>query len=215
MLTKKRKNNNLNGYRIKLAEKNEALVKKAIAHIVSLSGEVSYSFVSKVTYGLADLQDGQNGLTVAGISKNPVYRALVDEAKANQEIHGRRPSSNTKNLSNGDIQLMLHALRVENANLKRDNKILAMKIKEIPDVIETVPPIEDEIIKKANALQNIARSMVRRLCELELAYIDADTNTLRLSYYDETIVHAEALKLFYNKELDEIRSKIREGVAHG
>ena len=110
---------------------------------------------------------------------------------------------------------MLHALRVENANLKRDNKILAMKIKEIPDVIETVPPIEDEIIKKANALQNIARSMVRRLCELELAYIDADTNTLRLSYYDETIVHAEALKLFYNKELDEIRSKIREGVAHG
>ncbi len=215
MTTRKAKNNNLDEYRKKLSESNEALVKKAIAHIVALSGEVMFSSVSKVTYELADIQIGQTGITVAGISTSSVYRPLVEEAQANQEIHGRASRGTINHFSKGDAQLMLHALRVENVNLKRDNKILTLKLKEIPDVIETVTPIRDSIIQKGNALQDIARSMVTRLCELELAYIDADTNSLKLTYYDEIIVHNEALKLFYEKELNDIQSKIREGVTNG
>ncbi len=110
---------------------------------------------------------------------------------------------------------MLHALRVENAGLKQENKTLALKLKEAPETIETIESIPDEIIKKAHALQSIARGIVNRLCELELTFIDSKTNTLMLAHYGEVIVHEEALKLFYKKEIDEIQSKIRENATEG
>jgi len=215
MEARKKKNNNLNKYRERLSENNEKLVRKVIAHIRGLSGAVTFSSVSKVSYELADVENGQKGLTVAGVSKNPVYRALIEEAKANQDLHYISPRSMPKKLSDGDIRLMLHALRVENENLKRDNKILTLKLKELPSPIETVSPIRDSIIQKSNFLQDIARSMTNRLCELELAYIDSGTNTLKVSHYNDVLVNREALEIYYKKELNEIQSKVRESFTEG
>jgi len=208
------KNNNLVKHREVLQKRNKALVEKAIAHIRELGGEVTMSMVSRVTYEIADIQSGEKGITLAGISKNETYRALVEQAKANSEIHQSTAISRAKHLSDGDIRMMLHALRVENIELKRDNKILTQQIKEMPNVIETVEPIEDALIREHNAIKNTARSMVIRLCELELAYIDADIQSLKVAHYEEMIVPYEALKLFYSKELHDIQCKVRENASN-
>jgi len=215
MAARKAKNDNLQKHKERLVESNKALVNKAIAHIEELGGGITFSSVSKVTYEIADIQSKETGITLAGITKNPIYRALVEEAQANQNLDGKRKRSpNIRQYSQGELGLIVHALRVENENLKHDNRILKLKLKEMPDVIETVEPIREKIIKKGNALQDVARSMVNRLCELELAYIDAN-NTLRLHGYNYTIVGEEALKLFYEKELNDIKLKVRENAPDG
>ncbi len=214
MNTRKAKNNNLDIYKEKVASTNKALVKKAIAHIVDLSGEITFSSVSKVTYEVADIQKKQKGLTVAGISTSSIYRALVENAKANQDVGtDNRRRAKVKNYSSGDLGLMIHSLRVENASLKQNNKILTSASREVEREIETVEPISEKIIKKGNALQDVSRSIVNRLCELELGYIDTQNN-LRLQGYEYILVHKEALELFYKKELDDIKSKIRQTAAN-
>lgn len=213
--TKKReKNDNLNKYREQLAIMNESLVKRAISHIMQLSGEVTYSAVSKVSYEIADIQTGEKGLTLAAVSKNPIYRSLVDQAKAGQSVKDTRPRG-VGHYSQGDMGLMIHALRVENARIRQENKILSLKLKELPNVIERVEPISDAIIAKGNALMGIARSMVNRLCELEIAYIDTRTNSLVLAVFKDTILQEAALRLFYEKELNDIQSEVYKNAAYG
>lgn len=198
------KNNNLDNYRVKMQEQNEALVKKAINHIQSFSGAVSFSSVSKVTYELSNIENGEQGLTVAGITKNPLYRALVQDAKADK--NPMKGGKTRTKYSAGDMNLALHALRVENAKLKQNNKILTLKLKETPSLVQNVEPIRDDIIKTSNLLKSITKSIVNRLQELEVAYIDKENRSLVLSHFDEIIVPNEALKIFYKKELDEIKN---------
>ena len=198
------KNNNLTKYREEMLKKNETLIKRAITHIQSLSGAVTFSAVSQVTYDIADIQNGQKGLTVAGITKNPLYRGLIERAKTQTlaiENTGRKSKQ-----SIGDMNLSLHALRVSNAELKQENKILRLKLKEVPDRIETVEPIRNDLISKHNQLQGIVRSLVNRLSELEIAYVDMETRSLKLSLYNSTIIPREALEIFYKKELDAVKN---------
>ncbi len=211
----KPKNDNLLKHRELLQKRNTALVKRAIEHIRKLDGNITMSMVSKVTYEIAKIEDGEKGITLAGISTSSIYRALVEEAKANSEmkqtsINGTR----AKHYSDGDIRMMLHALRVENEDLKRTNKILSQQLKEETNDIAYTEPIKDTLIKEYNQIKNAARSMVSRLCELELTYIDTNTETLRILHYEEMIVPSDALNLFYKKELDDIQRKIREHASY-
>ncbi|SFV55859.1 hypothetical protein MNB_SV-3-145 [hydrothermal vent metagenome] len=212
----KPKNDNLLKHKELLQKRNKALVERAIAHINQLGGDISMSIVSRVTYEIARSEDKEKGITLAGISKNPIYRHLVEQAKAESE---RKQGTHRKNhlghYSDGDIRMMLHALRVENSELKSTNKILTQQLREETHVIETSEPIEDTLIKEYNTIRNIARSMTNRLCELELAYIDANTGTLKVMHYDEILVPHDALKQFYLKELDDIQRKIREHASNG
>lgn len=207
------KNNNLDNYRKKLVEINEALVRTAIEHIQKIDGEVTFSNVSKVTYDLADTETGQKGLTLAAITKNTVYRALVESAKASQSVFQAGGAGNSKTLTSGDLRLSLHTLRVENAKFKQDNKLLKHKLMVFPEHTDTVEPIQDKIIRNANVLIDISRSIVNRLCELEIAYIDVQTETVRLIHYENVIVPKEALYLFYNKELENAKFNIRKNAA--
>ena len=211
----KPKNDNLLKHRELLQKRNTALVKRAIEHIRKLGGNITMSMVSKVTYEIAKIEDGEKGITLAGISTSSIYRALVEEAKANSEM--KQPSINStrhKHYSDGDIRMMLHALRVENEDLKRTNRILSQQLKEETNDIAYTEPIKDTLIKEYNQIKNAARSMVSRLCELELTYIDTNTETLRILHYEEMIVPSDALNLFYKKELDDIQRKIREHASH-
>ena len=198
------KNDNLDNYRNKRLEKNEALIKKAISYIQSLSGEVTFSTVSKLSYELADIKNKEKGLTVAGITKNKLYRALVEKGQSSP-LAIEKTNKKAK-YSVGDLNLSLHRLRVENEKLKQDNKILTLKLKEVPDTVQLVEPVRDEIIEKNNHLQDISKSIVHRLCELEFAYIDANTRTLVLAHSGEVVIHREALEIFYKKELDGIKN---------
>ena len=207
-ISKKPKNNNLDKHRKKMQGVYTELIKKAIAHIEDLKGEVAMSTVSRVSYEIADREVGEKGITLAGISKNPKYRALVEHAKANQELHSPadRREIKAKYLSEGDIRMMVHVLRTENFELKKENRILAQQLKDVPDTVETIAPIEEKIIAEYNSIRNMARALTNRLCELELTYIDATNETLNVAHYNEVIIPSDSLKLFYEKELDEIRN---------
>ena len=211
-MRRKAKNDNLKKHQEALVERNTALVKRAIAHIRELGGEITMSIVSKVTYEIADRENGEKGITLAGISKNTIYRSLVEQAAADAQTGEKRNryGRHSRHYSDGDIRMMLHALRTENAMLKRENTILSQQLKEIPNVIETTEPIPDMIIREYNGVKNAARSMVSRLCEMELTYVDIETECLKVALYNEVIVPKEALKLFYQKELHDIQCKIRE-----
>ena len=212
----KPKNDNLSKHKELLQKRNKALVERAIAHINQLGGAISMSIVSRVTHEIARSEEQEKGITLAGISKNPIYRHLVEQAKAESERkQGTGRKTHLWQYSDGDIRMMLHAVRVENNELKRSNKILTQQLREETHVIETSEPIEDTLIKEYNTIRNIARSMTNRLCELELAYIDANTGTLKVMHYDEILVPQDALKQFYLKELDDIQRKIREHAANG
>lgn len=203
------KNNNLARYRELQKEKNEALVAKAIQHIIKLKGEITFSLVSKVTYDIADSSLGEKGLTLAGISKNKTYRAMIEKAQTVSlfsDVNSNN-SPSTK-LSIGDAQLSLHSFRVENSKLKMENKILAGKLKELVLPHQTVDNINDSVMKKAQEIQSVAHSMVSRLLELELAYIDHTDFSLYISTFDDLLVSNEALALFFEKELHELKSTI-------
>jgi len=207
----KPKNNNLSKHRELLQQRNTALVKRAIEHIRKLDGNITMSMVSKVTYEIARIEDKEKGITLAGISTSPIYRALVEEAKADSEMKQTAINGiKVKHYSDGDIRMMLHALRVENEDLKRTNKILSQQLREETNDIAYTEPIKDTLIKEYNQIKNTARSMVSRLCELELTYIDTNTETLRVMHYEKIIVPSDALNLFYKKELNDIQTNIRK-----
>ena len=208
-MKRKAKNNNLQKYHQQVVERNTALIKRAIAHIRELDGEITKSVVSKVTYEIADADKGEKGITPAGITKNKLYSALVEEAAADTGKRGRVPRS-IRQFSDGDIRMMLHALRVENANLKRENIILSHHLKEIPNAVETTEPVPEKLFQEYNTVKNAARSMVSRLCEMEMAYIDMQNKCLKVAHYNHVIVPKEALELFYAKELYDIQREIRE-----
>lgn len=205
------KNDNLTKYREKSNQQNEMLIQRAIEHIASVGGDITFSTVSKVTYDIADYTKGEKGLTLPAISKSKIYRPMIEKAQASNMIVN--PKQKVKAIggkySVGDMQLVLHELRVDNAKLKIENKILAMQIKAVQIPIQGVGNIEESVIKKADEIKGVAHSMVNRLLELELAYLDTTSLTLNVALYDEVIVSYEALQLFYKKELDEIKSYVR------
>ena len=203
-MPKKSKNNNLDKYRKKRTKINTQLIKSAIAHIQNLSGEITFSSVSNVTYDLADMDKGEKGLTLSAISQNTLYRALVEDASDQQTFHKITPTK--KNRSLGDINLMMHTFRVENQQLTREIKTLEIKLKEVNTNVQTIEPIRDEIIMMNNQLRDIAKAMVNQLCDLEITYIDLKNRDLVLSVYGTVIVHHDALEIFYKKELDAIKN---------
>lgn len=211
MLKGSAKNNNLAEYKEKLLKRNTALIKRAIAHIEQLGGEISMSIVSRISYEIAKIENDEKGITLAGISKNPIYKQLVEQAKVKNGLHNhnsRGAKINPSYISEGDAKLLLHAQRVENEQLKRDNRILLKQLQETPTAIEVVEPVGDELLREYQLLKQVVRSMVNRLCELEVAYVEAKTETLKVAIYNETIVNSDALKIFYRKELDEIHTNI-------
>ena len=131
-MVQKIKNNNLAEYRAFQEEKNKELVLKSIKYIKSLNGIINFSTVSQVTYDIADPLKNETGLTLAGLSKNKLYRSIIEKAKLSQNIDMNLKSnrsfyenSSNSNMTVADIKLQLHELRVKNVNLKMENKILS------------------------------------------------------------------------------------------
>ncbi len=206
-MSKNQKNENLNIFRQRQQEQNKALVAKAIKHIEQLNGVINYSTVSKVTYDVADSLKGEKGLTLAGVSTSEIYRDMVNKAKVAQgSKKGVINAASKQTLSIGDIQMNFHALRIKNTELKQQLKILEKKLLSIEKPVQTMDNINEDILKKYEQFNQICNSLVSRLLELELAYIDLDTNTLNVAIYDEVILKKEALEFFYKDKLDELRN---------
>ena len=212
-MVKKIKNNNLAEYRAFQEEKNKELVLKSIKYIKSLNGIINFSTVSQVTYDIADPLKNEKGLTLAGLSKNKLYRSLIDKAKLSQNIDINLKSnrsfyenSSNSNMTVADIKLQLHELRVKNVNLKMENKILSEQMKTLSSTVSTVEPVSDDMLKKYKFLYQICSNLISRLLELDVAYIDLERTTLNVQIYDDVILQKEALEILYKDKLNELKN---------
>ena len=174
-MVQKIKNNNLAEYRAFQEEKNKELVLKSIKYIKSLNGIINFSTVSQVTYDIADPLKNEKGLTLAGLSKNKLYRSLIEKAKLSQNIDINLKSnrsfyenSSNSNMTVADIKLQLHELRVKNVNLKMENKILSEQMKTLSSTVSTVEPVSDDMLKKYKFLYQICSNLISRLLELDV-----------------------------------------------
>lgn len=212
-MVKKIKNNNLAEYRAFQEEKNKELVLKSIKYIKSLNGIINFSTVSQVTYDIADPLKNEKGLTLAGLSKNKLYRSLIEKAKLSQNIdinlksnRGFYENSSNSNMTVADIKLQLHELRVKNVNLKMENKILSEQMKTLSSTASTVEPVSDDMLKKYKFLYQICSNLISRLLELDVAYIDLERTTLNVQMYDDVILQKEALEILYKDKLNELKN---------
>lgn len=212
-MVQKIKNNNLAEYRAFQEEKNKELVLKSIKYIKSLNGIINFSTVSQVTYDIADPLKNEKGLTLAGLSKNKLYRSLIDKAKLSQNIDINLKSnrsfyenSSNSNITVADIKLQLHELRVKNVNLKMENKILSEQMKTLSSTVSTVEPVSDDMLEKYKFLYQICSNLISRLLELDVAYIDLERTTLNVQIYDDVILQKEALEILYKDKLNELKN---------
>lgn len=212
-MVQKIKNNNLAEYRAFQEEKNKELVLKSIKYIKSLNGIINFSTVSQVTYDIADPLKNEKGLTLAGLSKNKLYRSLIEKAKLSQNIDINLKSnrsfyenSSNSNMTVADIKLQLHELRVKNVNLKMENKILSEQMKTLSSTVSTVEPVSDDMFKKYKFLYQICSNLISRLLELDVAYIDLERTTLNVQMYDDVILQKEALEILYKDKLNELKN---------
>ncbi len=213
-MVQKIKNNNLAEYRAVQEEKNKELVLKSIKYIESLNGIINFSTVSQVTYDIADPLKNEKGLTLAGLSKNKLYRSLIEKAKLSQNIDINLKSnrsfyknSSNSNMTVADIKLQLHELRVKNVNLKMENKILSEQMKTLSSsVSHPVETVSEDMLKKYKYLYQICSNLIGRLLELDVAYIDLEQSTLNVQMYDDVILQKEALEILYKDKLNELRN---------
>lgn len=212
-MVQKIKNNNLAEYRAFQEEKNKELVLKSIKYIKSLNGIINFSTVSQVTYDIADPLKNEKGLTLAGLSKNKLYRSLIEKAKLSQNIDINLKSnrsfyenSSNSNITVADIKLQLHELRVKNVNLKMENKILSEQMKTLSSAPNTIEPVSDDMLKKYKFLYQICSNLISRLLELDVAYIDLERTTLNVQMYDDVILQKEALEILYKDKLNELKN---------
>ena len=212
-MVQKIKNNNLAEYRAFQEEKNKELVLKSIKYIKSLNGIINFSTVSQVTYDIADPLKNEKGLTLAGLSKNKLYRSIIEKAKLSQNIDMNLKSnrsfyenSSNSNMTVADIKLQLHELRVKNVNLKMENKILSEQMKTLSFVSNPVETVSDDMLKKYKFLYQICSNLISRLLELDVAYIDLERTTLNVQMYDDVILQKEALEILYKDKLNELKN---------
>lgn len=212
-MVKKSKNNNLAEYRAFQEEKNKELILKAIKYIKTLNGIINYSTVSQVTYDLADPLKKEKGLTLAGVSKNKLYRSLIDKAKLSQNIDINLKSnknfyenSSNSNITVADIKLQLHELKVKNVNLKMENKILSEQMRTLSTTPNPVETVSEDMFKKYKYVYQICSNLISRLLELDVAYIDLERSTLNIQMYDDVILQKEALEILYKDKLNELKN---------
>lgn len=212
-MVKKSKNNNLAEYRAFQEEKNKELILKAIKYIKTLNGIINYSTVSQVTYDFADPLKKEKGLTLAGVSKNKLYRSLIDKAKLSQNIdinlesnQNFYESSSNNNTTVADIKLQLHELRVKNVNLKMENKILSEQMRTLSTTPNSVETVSEDMFKKYKYVYQICSNLISRLLELDVAYIDLQRSTLNVQVYDDVLLQKEALEILYKDKLNELKN---------
>jgi regulator of replication initiation timing len=206
-MSKVQKNDNLSKFREQQRSQNTVLVQRAIEHIQRLNGDVNFSLVSRVTYDIADATKGETGISLAGISKSKIYRPMIEKAKLSNGVNTTNLQNSVKSrVSVGDMQMSFHAIRVENAKLKMENKILSKQLKEISAPVQELGNIDMNIMKQYDEMKQICSSLVSRLLELELVYIDSENATLNVAIYDEVILQKQSLMLFYEKELHAIKN---------
>lgn len=188
---------NLKDYREERLKINTKLVQKSIEKIAELDGALSLNNVSKMTFAMANLMENEIGLSPSTISKNKVYKALINEAKYKQT---RKSKINQKSfIPNGSMA----DIKLKNFELITINNQMKVELDSYKHIMknykENVPI--DELKKYHEAkdyklLLQVSKGLLFRILEVELAIIDDDTGELVVSPYgDDILLSKKALNL--------------------
>jgi len=117
---------NFKNYRMEKVESNTKLIQKAIDSIISINGIISNNNVSKTTYLIADEKIKEKGITPSAISKNNIYKNLIEQAKYQKNDYKEGIS---KYSTGGDLRIEVFKLNTEREKLKKENKVLKELLK--------------------------------------------------------------------------------------
>lgn len=196
------KKDNLKDFRDTRVKKNIQIIERTIDHIKKFKGVISMSNVAKVTREIVNIELGEKPITLSAISKNKIYRKLIENAKLNYENPSYSSIKKNAFLSEGDARLALHGLRVENELLKDELEILKSKLKNKKISYESLS--EEKIINENELIAASAiKNLIYTLIEEELALVDIDTNNLVLHTYGTILLKGDLVKRFMGRKADD------------
>ncbi|MCG3683869.1 hypothetical protein [Aliarcobacter butzleri] len=179
------KRDNLKNFRSKQIEINTKLIQKAIDNILNLEGVLTNNNVSKTTYLVADEKLGETGITPSAISKNNIYKSLIQKAK-----YRKNDKSNVSYFSSsGDIKMELFKLKVEQEKLKKENIILKKLLKKYGGDLTMIDITNYEDNEKSQLIKQASKGLIQRLFELGLIEHNCDTGELVLVHLGDVLLN--------------------------
>lgn len=200
------KQDNLKSYRDEKVKKNTELVKRSIAHIKEYGGNISLSNISKVSYDIAN--DNENGLSVPALSKNKLYKNLIEQAK--NEVENKIPASKTelsskvlKEMSQAELIAEIYKLRVSMMEGKNELDILkdVMSEHNIEHPDDTNHSVDDN-----KGCMLALEHAINTLLKEQILYIDKNTFDVKLAALGTFVLKGSIFK-----KLNIAKAKPNEG----
>lgn len=194
----KKQKDNLMKYRNKRLDINTKLIQKAIDNIISINGEISANNVSKTTYLVADARFEEKGISPSAISKNEMYKNLIQKANL-RKIDNK---TNVNYRTDGDIRIELFQTRIEKEKLIKENIILRNILKKYGGDLTTLDILKYQDLEKMKLIKQAAKGLVNRLFELELAEYNISTGELVLTQLHDVLINSTGYKLIIGEDND-------------
>lgn len=194
------KRDNLKSYRDEKVRKNTVLVKRCISHIQKYGGNISLSNVSKVSYDI--VQDTEKGLSVPALSKNKLYKNLVEQAKSetdNNVSHTKEElsSKTLKEMSQAELIAEIYKLRVSTLENNNELDILKDVISEHNINSSSVNNTIDEDNKECKfALEHAINTLLKE----NILYIDKNTFDVKLAAIGTLVLKGSVFRKIFPKK---------------
>lgn len=196
------KRDNLKSYREEKVKRNTELLKRSIEHIKKYSGNISMSTVSKVTYDIA--KEDEKGLSVPAISKNELYRALVQEAQNNTAHKNRSIQENElsskalKDMSQAELIAEIYKLRVSTLQTQKELAVL----KDIVAEYKINTSVDNKDTKSDTECIFALQHTLQVLLGQNILYIEKETFDVKLAAFGTLVLKGSIYKKFFNNKVD-------------
>jgi len=196
------KRDNLKSYREEKVKRNTELLKRSIEHIKKYRGNISMSTVSKVTYDIA--KEDEKGLSVPAISKNELYRALVQEAQNNTahkngSIQENELSSKAlKDMSQVELIAEIYKLRVSTLQTQKELAVL----KDIIAEYKINTSVDNKDTKSDTECIFALQHTIQVLLGQNILYIEKETFDVKLAAFGTLVLKGSIYKKFFNNKVD-------------
>ena len=171
---------------------NIKLIKKCIKYLIENNLPVNLSQVSRVSYILADINKNEKGLTTAALSKNKLYKNLIEQVALKQKKTLEELTAVEYEIPKADLRVQLHNQKIENEKLKLELKILKdqlskveiLKLNSIPQdkTIEECRELKQNYLKVKSALVGI----LDKLFQEKIA--EVKDNKVVLAYFNDELL---------------------------
>jgi len=192
----KSKRDNFKDYRNKLVETNTKLIQKSIDSIISMKGELSSNNVSKTSFLVADKNLGEKGITPSTISKNTLYKTLIQKAQLESSSNKKTTSFST----DGDIRIKLFTTNIEKEKLIKENLLLKKVLKKYGGNLTSFDISNYEDIEKAELIRQSAKGLIQRLFELGLIEHSMDNGALVLAQLGDVLLQKQGYNLIMGEK---------------